>query len=741
MYSVEVPKTVIKQRVILGLAEKPTAAKRIAESLTDEKPRKNLIKIRNNELGIKFPDVEIYSLKLQNDETLVITSALGHLFTLIQNGGGWTYPTYDYKWVPVQMARSIRKKPTKHELRMEGTVEAIRELIKHSKELIIMTDYDQEGEVIGGVIFNELSDNIDLRQIKRMKFSSLTKSELRSSFQRVLKESLPTSGINWGMYHRGLMRHYLDWLWGINLSRALMLSLKNYSGKYQTLSTGRVQGPTLKFVATRQKEIDEFNPEAYYQINLSLTIKRKLWELTLSKSYSDKNEAMGLVQKNKTDHALVESIKSSQRTIKPPVPYNLSSLQRDAYRYFKISPRRALQAAEQLYLAALISYPRTSSEKYPDGFNHVETLKSLINQSRFKNQQSIISKILQGNLKPTTGKKTDPAHPAIHPTGQKPERLGRDAEKIYDLIVKRYFSTFGESVKIEGTRIKFAVNALKFSLNGNKVKYNGWWDLFSPYATPNFTVVPELKEGEKVDVKELKVIEKFTIPPPYYNEASLLKEMEDSGIGTKATRAEIIQALFNRKYVEGSQINLTRLGKVIFEVLADYSPKVLSIELSRQVEELGEMIENTMNGESTNGKSMTLPAAVLEGVEILHDMLEELQMNEEEVGETIDRELTTHRRESIEIDDCPVCGNKLQLITNKLTGKRFIGCSSYFTDKNCGTSYPLPQNGKLVITDQKCKVCNKTLLRIIYKRKKPWTFCFDPSCPENTLNSENSEKS
>ena len=725
-FTVDIPKTLVNKEYTLALAEKPTAAKRIAEAISQGKPKKNLVKVRG--YGMKLYDIEVYSATFES-HYIIIIPALGHLFTLVQHGTGWTYPTYDYKWIPISSNRKPSKF-TKHEKRQLATVGAIRALAEKANHLLVMTDYDQEGEVIGGITFAQLRPDVPLESILRMKFSSLTKTEIRNALKQTLKNG--KSGINFGMYERGLMRHYLDWLWGINLSRALIISLKNAVGQYQTMSIGRVQGPTLAFVAKRMLEVDTFVPVPYFKIEAEVKINKTLYPLNVNPSQiQTKVEAETIVQKNQSPSVEVMDLEKSQRSIPPPVPYNLSELQRDAYRYFKMTPRRALNAAEQLYLNAAISYPRTSSQKYPANTNHKEVLQGLLRQKRFSSHKNDVLKLIQGKLKPTEGKKDDPAHPAIHPTGQAPSRLSGDAEKIYELIVKRYFATFGKPAKIENTKAIFSATDASFSLTGKRVISYGWWKLAEPFSNTDFSPLPPIKVGDVFPLTRIEAVQKFTNPPPLYNEASLLREMETAEIGTKATRAETIQTLISRKYVEGSPLHITRLGQTVHDVLSDYSPQVLSVNLSRNIEKMGDRIEQTKNGLLANGGSLTLREAIFQGIEILHSILADLQQNEIEIGEIIARELNQQNREALEVGDCPHCGKgKLKIVSSRRTGKRFLGCSTYFEDGSCDVTYPLPQRGKIMQTNQNCQYCGLPLLKII-NGKRPWIFCPNITCKRN----------
>ena len=722
-YTVTVPKTVLNKEFYLGLAEKPSAGKRIADALSGEKSaRKNIVRVTR--AGERLPDIEILSCDTDHGRVIIVP-ALGHLFTLVQNGGGWQYPVYDYKWIPVPQSLPLRKTPSKHDLRIEATVEVIRYFVNRAKDLVVMTDFDQEGEVIGGVIFRELAPSEKFERTRRMRFSSLTKSEIRKSFERLFKRG--KTGMDQGLFEKGLMRHYLDWLWGINLSRALMLSLKYTSGRYQTLSTGRVQGPTLSFVAERQRLIDNFVPIPYFRIYAQLKKGRNVYDLIFTRSSVETvKEARGLVDAHQKVKGRVTAVKRTERKVERPVPYNLSQLQSDAYRYFRFSPRRTLNLAERLYLAAAITYPRTSSEQFPKGTDHHDTVKKLSRQRRYRELAQKIIK-LGPKRRPKQGEKTDPAHPAISPTGNSPGAMNDDVLKLYDLIVRRYLAVFSHDAVIENHRIEIQQGELKYRLSGTRVKKKGWWEIQPPPGGIQEVVLPLLKEDENVTITNLHYREHFTTPPAGYNESSLLKEMEKAEIGTKATRADIIQALIDRKYIEGNPLRITRLGKVIHNVLKDYSPRVLSVELSREVEHLGDLVEKTANGE--NGGSVTLSEAVLRGIGVLHSMINELQVNEYEIGYEISLQLMMQNKEQSELGTCPICNEGvLKIISSKVSGKRFIGCSRFFENRACEATFPLPQRGKIESVDKPCPVDGYPQIKV-FSGKSPWITCINMECP------------
>ena len=736
-YKIVAPKILLNKDFMLGLAEKPTAARRIAVALSGGKAiRKNLIKVESIGNG-RLPEVEVYSCDTVHGRLTVI-SAVGHLFTLVSRSRGSQYPIYNYKWVSIpESKRSSRSISEKHLKRIEAIIEAIRYLAKHAKQLIVLTDYDAEGEVIGGLTFQELSSKEKFRSTLRMKFSSLTDKALTTAYDKLF---VSHETINKGLYHKGLMRHYLDWLWGVNLSRALISSLKNNFGRYYTLSTGRVQGPTLAFLAERQREIDVFVPIPLFKITANLLHSGILYPLQFTKkSVSTLADAKSLIDGSKDTQGLVKKVQKRKKLINAPVPYNLSALQREAYSYYKLNIRRTLQIAEKLYLSALITYPRTSSEQFAEGVDHRSLIKQISEQPELNDFcQKLLGR--RRKLKPSVGKNVDPAHPAISPTGQKPGELDKNELRIYELVVRRYLSTFGEPAVVTNTHYSIQIGKIAFSLSGVKTVSLGWWEIQQPVQKVKRMMVPSLFKGERVEIDDLCYREAFTSPPARYNESSLLRRMETEEIGTKATRADIMQALLDRNYITGDPLNITRLGKVIYQVLNEYSPDILSVELSRKVERMGAQVESSLN--LSNGEFL-LNDAILTGIEILHRLVSELFVNEEKVGRAILRELTVQTREEAEIGKCLTCkkGN-LIIIRNPATGKRFVGCTQYFNEKQCEQTFPIPRQGKVTSHKEPCTVDDYPVLVIISK-KRPWKMCVNNLCPsrmENDFKAKNEKK-
>lgn len=401
------------------------------------------------------------------------------------------------------------------------------------------------------------------------------------------------------------------------------------------------------------------------------------------------------------------------------MPFDIGALQSEAYGLFGYTPRRTLNIAQRLYLEALISYPRTSSQKLPPAINYEEILKKLSKASEYK--KLAMELLAKPELKPKEGKKEDPAHPAIYPTGNLPERtLSEPERRIWDLVVRRFMAVFEEPAVKQSVKVHINVNGHRFYLRGKQTLKEGWLHFYGPYARSEEVTLPKIDEGQTVTVKRVIVEDKFTKPPPRYNPGSLLRKMEETGIGTKATRADIIQTLYNRRYIRDERMVVTDLGFQVLEVLERYCPDVVSIKLTRELEERMDKIQ---------ANSEKRESILVDAVEILKPVIEELKEKEKLIGEQLSLAIKRARLEERIVGTCPVCGTgKLMILYSRKTGKRFIGCTNYFKGL-CNASFPLPQRGTVKPLGRNCRGCGWPLVHVRIKGKRPWTLCFNPECP------------
>jgi DNA topoisomerase-1 len=682
----------------LIITEKPDAANRIASALDATGKAKKIV-----DSGVPY-----YMAKRAED--IVVVPALGHLYTVAsEKKGRGKYPVFNYQWVPLYLAERGAR-------RTRIWLETITKLANGADTFVDACDYDIEGSIIGYCILRYACSNKE-NTSKRMKYSTLTKEEIEKSYM----EALPR--LDFALIEAGLTRHEVDWLYGVNLSRALTTAAKNWSGKYATLSTGRVQGPTLKFIATRERSIKCFVPTPYWSIKATVLIGDSVFEAEYEKKVIEiKEEAAAVVNACQGKNGEIEEIEAKNFQQMPPLPFDMGSLQSEAYRLFRYTPMRTSKIAQRLYLDALISYPRTSSQKLPPAIGYETILKKL---GKTREYHALAAELLaKPELKPNEGKMEDPAHPAIYPTGNLPERVLDSAEKnIWNLVVRRFMATFGEPAAQQTVKVTINIEGHGFYLGGRQVLEEGWLRFYKPYIRSEGTSLPPMEKGQIASVERVILEDKFTKPLPRYNPSSLLRKMEKEEIGTKATRAGIIQTLYDRKYINEERIVVTDLGFKVIDVLKKYCPTVVSLELTRKLEEKMNEIQQ---------KKETKEKVLLSAIEILKPATEKLKEKERVIGAQLSQALKESKLEENIIGACPTCQNgKLVILYSRKTGKRFVGCTNYFEGK-CKTAFPLPQRGSVKPTGNVCKSCSWPTVRVWMRGKRPWNLCLNSECPTKT---------
>ncbi len=671
----------------LIITEKPSAAQKIAQALADSKPKKYSVE------GVPY-----YELQHKGKE-VVVTCAVGHLYTLEQKNKkkGWTYPVYDIEWIP-----SYEKKGSEY---TKKYLNQIKKLAKGASSFTVATDYDIEGEVIG---LNVVKYACKQKDAKRMKYSTLTKDELIESFDKASKH------LDWGQAHAGETRHFLDWIYGINLSRALTLSIKNSTGRYKTLSAGRVQGPALKIIVDKEKEIGKFIPKPYWEVSMKYQKGRKKLEAQhQTDKFWDKKDADKVMKTTKGHPAKVDDISTTEKKVPPPYPFDLTTLQTEAYRCFGYPPKRTLELAQELYIAGYMSYPRTSSQKLPPSIGYKKILSALAKQPTYSPLVGLLTN--KSSLNPNEGKASDPAHPAIYPTGIAPKNLGSQQTKVYDLVVKRFLATFGEWAKRQTMTILLGVNSEPFVTKGSKTTYQGWYEFYAPYVKLDEVELPEFKVGEECKVLDIIQDEKETQPPKRYTEASIVKELEKRGLGTKATRAAIVDALFQRKYITPKPVTATDLGIRTANVLHKYCPQILEEELTRDIEEDMEEIRN----KDTSGEKVLQKAE-----KILNGVLNTIKEKEKQVGKELAEATSEMEKKMNTIGKCPKCKEGNLVIKRGKFG-RFIACDQY---PDCTTTFKIPQTGTVAPTEKVCEKCGHPIIKVGKQGKRQRELCINPNC-------------
>ena len=673
----------------LIVAEKPKVTQKIADAIGGKIERKVIGKI-------SYYEVE------KDGKRIVVAPAVGHVYTLVEKNRSSGYPVFDIEWVPSYKA-------TKGAAFTKPYLTVLEKLGKKADKFISACDYDIEGTLIS---YNVLRFATKIKEVQRMKFSALTQKDLAEAYAN-------RSSFDYNNAYAGEARHVLDWYYGINLSRALMSSLRT-AAHMKIMSIGRVQGPALNILANLEKEIRAFVPVPYWVLTASMK------EVTFTHKkdrFSEEAEADKSLEKTAKKGTVTKMEKKAVK-IWPGPCFDLTSLQVEAHRTFGFNPSRTLQVAQSLYEDSLITYPRTSSQQIPPSINLPSIVKKLSGNNEY---EKLANRIIENKwFRIFQGKKKDPAHPAIHPTGLKPKELGTEEAKLYDLIVRRFLSAFAPPAEKENTSVDVDAGGEPYNAKGSRMKEKGWTEFYGKYFKAKDKELPEFAEGEEVGVKRKKKTKKETQPPKRYTQASIISELERKKLGTKATRSTIIDTLFKRGYAIGKPIEVTDFGLKVRNVLAKYAPEILDEELTRKIED---DMEEIQEGKTEKEK------VIEEGKDVLVKILGKWKKNEKKIGKEIaDALKTTEAKENV-VGKCDKCGENLRIIRMK-AGRQFIGCSGY---PKCRNIYPLPTGAFVKTTEKLCKDCGKPVVFVARGRMR-FEMCIDPECPSKEKWKKKGEK-
>ena len=608
------------------VAEKPKAAEKIAAAIGE--PRKCWMD------GVPYWIVRV------NGSSIVVAPSAGHLFGPYSPRRG--YPVLDYEWRPIWEFDKSAAYLKKYYRLLEW-------ILPRAEDYVNACDYDIEGSVIGYMIIKWFGDP---SRARRMKFSSLSPVELRRAFQRL-------QPLDVTMVEAGIARHEMDWLWGINVSRALMHAARAITGKRIILSAGRVQTPTLVEATRRWIEKNLAVPVPTFTLTVEARAGDSIVRFHPS-GWSPRtvSEARRIVQYlRRVPRLTVVGVERRRVSIRQPPAFNLGDLQAEASRVHGFSPMKTQKIAEDLYLETLISYPRTNSQKLPPSINYKSIVSSL---TRIPNLGALARDLLEetgGILRPVQGRKDDPAHPAIHPTGEKPTRLDRDHWLIYEMIVRRFLAAFASPAIVSRTSI-WVVDGegREYTAKAVVVEREGWMHYYH-YLRPRDQEIPPVSEGETLRVERASYTTKWSAQTPPLSKTDLLRWMESQNIGTEATRARILETLYKRGYLEskGKSTVVTDLGMMVSEIIIELFPDLSKPDLTRRFEEYIEAIRL--------GR-MSRREAVEEAKETVATLIDRFQGELERVGRRLawalgveepPRKCSICKREAEILDPFPLC--------------------------------------------------------------------------------------
>jgi DNA topoisomerase-1 len=574
-------------------------------------------------------------------------------------------------------------------------VKLIQKIAKKANRVTIATDFDTEGELIGKEAYELVRAVNQKVPIDRARFSAITKEEINRAF------SEPTD-IDFDLAAAGEARQVVDLIWGASLTRFISLAAKRGGGNI--LSVGRVQSPTLAMIVDREREIESFIPEPYWEISL-ITEKdgQPINARHAAGRFTDKKEADAAYAGTK-DPLIVTEVKEGKRVDRAPTPFDTTQFIVAAAR-IGYSAANAMRVAEELYMNGFISYPRTDNTIYPPSLN-LESILTTLEKTQFAPDVAWVRK--NKRSKPTEGKKSSTDHPPIHPTGvATQEQLGENW-KLYELVVRRFLATLSPDAEWATMRIGMDASGQNYISTGSRLTEPGWRTVY-PYSEAKDSILPVVKTGEKLKIQDLNLEEKQTQPPPRYSQSKLIQVMEELGLGTKSTRHEVIQKLISRKYIEGNPLRPTLVGKAVTDSLEAHASTITRPDMTQKLEQAMEAIK--IKDKSRDG-------VVDDSRKMLHQVFDELEPNEAVIGQ----EIMGQTDEELTIGPCPVCGKDLRI--RRKGGSQFIGCNGY-PDCTCNISLPGTMWGSAVRTKNVCEIHNLFHVSLIAKGARPW----EMGCP------------
>ena len=608
-----------------------------------------------------------------------------------------------------------------------GTVNDLKKEAKKSDKVFLATDPDREGEAISWHLAYLLG--LDEDEKNRIEFNEITKDAVRNAIKNPRK-------IDKNLVDAQQARRVLDRLVGYKISPILWSKVR------KGLSAGRVQSAATKMICDREEEIEKFVPKEYWSILLDAhNSKRKKIEFELSKyknkkiEICDKNQSDKIVSDIENKDILVRTIEKKNRKKSAYRPFITSTLQQEASAKLGFTTKKTMQIAQQLYeginvkgngTQGLITYMRTDSQR-------------ISTEAQNFAKDAIISKYGKEYYKAygykAPGKNVQDAHECIRPSHidldpQKiEESLNKDQYKLYRLIYNRFLACMMQDAVYEQQTITGIIDDYSFKSTGSKLLFDGFLRVYD-YSSSEENILPDVEENELLKVKKINPKQHFTQPPARYNEASLVKALEELGIGRPSTYASIITTIQDRQYVEKKQKNLypTELGKVVTKLLEQYFEQIVNLEFTADIESKLDIIAEGNNQWKEIVSNYYEP--IEKKLEVASKEIEHINMDEatDEVCEKCGSPMVIkHGRfgrflacsnypecknakpilQKLGIK-CPKCGEGDIIVRKSKKGKVFYGCSKYpdcdFVSWDKPTGNKCPDCGSpLVETDKKSK--------------------------------------
>ena len=637
---------------------------------------------------------------------------------------------------------------------VRGRAKLLKELQKDAKKsdfVLLASDNDREGEAIAWHLNNALKDKTNAK-ISRIVFNEITPTAITEAVKH--PGEIVEAKVN-----AQKARRVLDRLVGYNLSPLLWTKVKN------GLSAGRVQSVALRLICEREKEVEDFLPEEYWTLDADFSKGKSNFTAQLVK-YKNENpelkseeEVNKIMETIKNTPCVVSSIKKTDKTVRPKPPFTTSKLQQAAANRLGYTSRKTMQIAQQLYegiqigqnRVGLITYMRTDSVRISD--------------TALADVRGWLTKNYPDDLPPepihySVGKAAQDAHEGIRPTYTEytpesvKEYLNHDQFRLYSIIWERFVSSQMNNAKMVTTSVEITSGEAVFRVAASKIAEKGFYHVIKLLSSKEdkSTSLPSMKEGEEIKVEKFHPEQHFTQGPARYTDASIVRMLEEKGIGRPSTYAPIISVLLDRYYVTRSNKQLvpTQLGKMISKILVESFPDVINESFTAEVENKLDEVENDTLVWNTMMDEFYSPFKkrvdeVMETQESIKGFLdEETDIKCELCGKPMVKKLgrfgfflacsgfpACHNTKSIPLAKCPCkdCGGDIVERKTKGRGKAFYGCTNYPKCSFISHFKPI---------DQYCPQCGWFLVEKFDKKNGSYKSCINPDC--NYLHTNDGEE-
>ncbi len=590
-------------------------------------------------------------------------------------------------------------------IRGKGDILAnLRKEVKKAEKIYLATDPDREGEAISWHLLKALK--LEDKKVYRITFNEITKNAVKESLKNARE-------INMDLVDAQQARRCLDRMVGYRISPLLWAKVK------RGLSAGRVQSVALRIISDREDEINSFIPEEYWTLDASLSIptEKKTFLAKFvgnddKKELTSKEEVDQVIKDLKSKEFKVTDVKTSERIKKAPLPFTTSTLQQEASKVLNFSTQKTMRLAQQLYegieikgngTVGIITYLRTDSTRVSE---EAERMAKEYIEKEYGEEYLALT---EENRK--TNQKIQDAHEAIRPTDiartpfSMKESLTRDQFRLYQLIWKRFTASRMASALYETVSVKIECNHHKFSTSASKVKFDGFMNVYvesEEDKKDNNSFIKQIDKNTKLKLEEFEPKQHFTQPAPHYTEASLVRSLEELGIGRPSTYAPTITTIMARRYVvkENKNLYVTELGEVVNRIMKEAFPSIVDVNFTANLEALLDGVEDG----NVNWKTVVsnFYPDLDDAVNIAEKELEEVEI-----------------RDEVSDENCEVCGRPM-LIKYGPHG-RFLACSGF---PECRNTKPYFE--KIGVS---CPKCGKDIVLKKTKKGRKYYGCIgNPEC-------------